>query len=186
MRSICVLVSVLTAVLAAPAGAQHDVSERVDTTRFDSVPPAAPAPHTEEQERYLHGLQRVGRGVAQLKTAVDRVTRSEASRDTVSQRRASRRLGGYCGSARSFMRGGRAQMDHAAYSDTTGLKAERLAKAVDALMDYASTCEADAASQTAKVSRELTKRLDAYDEALSDFRVAIGLPSGREHGTTLR
>ncbi len=184
MRSACLLTCVLATVLATPAGAQQELGAAPDSAQVDSLPPPAPEPPTEEQERYLQGLQRVGRGIAQLKSALDRVARSEVSRDTVSQRRASHRLAGYCGSARSFMTGGRARMDEKAYTDTAGLKAHNLVRAVDDLLKYATTCEADAASETAKVSRGLTTRLEAYDVALSDFRVAIGLPGTRETGVT--
>jgi hypothetical protein len=128
----------------------------------------------------MDGLRRVGRGVAQLKTALDRVSRSEASGDSVSQRRARGRLGGYCGSARTFMTSGRTQMQDTAYADTTALRAKRLTRAIDELIKYAPTCETDAARATQTVVRELITRLRTYDEALADFRTAIGLPNTRD------
>jgi hypothetical protein len=201
MHSACVLSCALVLAVAAPARGQFPLPPipggeggRVDSAHFDStgidsvlpppVPPLPPPPPTPEQERFLRGLQRVGRGVAQLKTAVDRATRAEASRDTVSQRRASNRLGGYCGSARAFMAGARPHMDHTAYADSTGPKARRLARAVDDILKYVPTCEAEAATQTTKVVRDLVTRLQAYEAALADFRTAIGLPSMRDTGAT--
>lgn len=179
-----ILAIVLTTV--APGQESHiPAPTGPDSASHDSVPdgtavPEAPPLPTPEQDRYLDGLRRVGRGIAQLKTALDRVSRSEASRDTVSQRRATRRLGGYCGSARWFMTGGRARMNDTAYADTTGLRAKRLTRAIDDLIQYAPTCETDAGSATKTVVRELGTRLRAYDDALADFRAALGLPTARD------
>ena len=201
MRSAFVVTGVLLITLASVAGGQEADSTRPDSAggggpaRVDTAAPAAPSPSvapatplpptlTPEQERYLKGLQRVGRGVAQLRVALDQATRSPASRDTASQRRAWRRLGGYCGTARVFMTGGRAQMQHLAYEDSTRLRAQRLARRVDDLIKYAPTCETDAGGATTRVSGELVKRLAAYDSALADFRAAIALPAGRDSGAT--
>lgn len=196
MRSSFVVAGVLLVTLAAVAGGQEPDSTAPDTTgvggtaRIDSaaptfpVTPVLPPPSlTPEQERYLNGLRRVGRGIAQLRVAIDQVKRSPASRDTASQRRAWRRLGAYCGTARAFMTGGRAQMQHLAYDDSTRLRAQRLALRVDDLIRYAPTCETDAGGATTRVSGELVKRLTAYDAALAAFRAAIALSAGRDSGT---
>jgi hypothetical protein len=197
----CVVSWALTVTLAVAARGQGDSARGGDSVVADSTPavptfpllpvappppPPPPPPPTPEQERYLKGLQRVGRGIAQLKTAVDQAARGQASRDTLSQRRTAHRLGGYCGSARVFMTGGRAQMQHTAYADSTGLKARQLTQTVDALIKYAPTCETEAAGAVARVSGELVKRLEAYDAALADFRAAVGLPTGRDSGAVVK
>ena len=174
---------------AGDSAARIDSTTRISTTPLATLPetlaaPLAPPAPTPEQGRYLNGLQRVGRGIAQLRVALDQATRSPASPDTASQRRAWRRLGGYCGTARVFMTGGRAQMQHLAYDDSTRLRAQRLALRVDDLIKYAPTCEMDAGGATTKVSGELVKRLAAYDSALADFRAAIAPPAAKDSGTT--
>jgi hypothetical protein len=144
------------------------------------LPPAPPPPPTPDQERYLQGLQRVARGIAQLRVALDQLSRSQATRDSVSQRRASRRLGGYCQSAASFMRGGRANMRATAYDDSARVTARRLVATVDELIRYAPTCETEAGAETTRVAAAVEKLLQAYDTALVRFRSATGLSSGRE------
>src|SRR5919197_3792194 len=110
----------------APVTARVD-SARVDSARPDSAPPALPTP---AQQQYLDGLRRVGRGIAQLRIAVDQTNRAQAAADTASRRRAARRLGGLCTSARSFMTGGRARMQPMVFADTTRVKARRLVQRV--------------------------------------------------------
>jgi hypothetical protein len=149
-------------------------SARVDSARADSAPPALPTP---AQQQYLDGLRRVGRGIAQLRIAVDQTNRAQATADTASRRRAARRLGGLCTSARSFMTGGRARMQPMVFADTTRVKARRLVQRVDAVITYTRTCETEAAAAPAQVTGEIAKRLQAYDLALADFRVAAGLAS---------
>ncbi|HXF94894.1 MAG TPA: hypothetical protein VNI61_02210 [Gemmatimonadales bacterium] len=178
MRRITLFASWLVLAASAPllAGQAPD-STRADSARDDSAsPPPAPFAPTPEQQRYLDGLRRVGRGIAQLKTAVDQAQRAAGTRDTLIQRRAYRRLGGYCSSARSFMTGGRAQMQAVAYEDTVRIKARRLAQRVDDIIAYTRACETEAAGAPTKVSAELVRRLQAYEQALADFRAAIGLP----------
>jgi hypothetical protein len=186
MRNAYVVSGLLAAILATTARAQAPDSISGGSARADSAPagvvatPPSPAPPTPEQVSYLQGLQRVGRGIAQLKTALEQVNRSQAAGDSVSQRRASRRLGGYCGSAASFMRGGRAQMRHTAYADSARMRAQRLGATVDELLKYTPTCEAEAGGATARVTAEVAKRIQAYDTALVQFRSAIAPPASRE------
>src|SRR3990172_684379 len=81
----------------------------------DSAARTEPAPPTAEQTRYLEGLRSVARGAAQLRDGIDRVARTQQTRDTLRQRQAGRRLGGLCTTARSFMSSGRPRMQASAY-----------------------------------------------------------------------
>jgi hypothetical protein len=171
----CMLVPAL---LTAPLAAQEADTTRVDTTRVDSAPrPTPPPPPTTEQQRSPDGLTRVGRGTAQLRIGVDQASRAQSAKDTLTRRRAARRLGGFCGSARSFMTSGRAQMQPLAYVDTIQVTARRLTQRVDDIIKYTRTCETQASAASTVVSAELQKRLQAYDSALVQFRVAVGLPA---------
>jgi hypothetical protein len=176
-------VSVLWIALTLPVLAQAPDTIPVDSTRVDTTPVAAPPlTPTPEQQRYLDGLKRVGRGIAQLRIAVDQATRAQGNTDSIARRRAASRLGGFCGSARSFMTGGRAQMQPAVYADTAQLKARLLVQRLDAIITYTKTCETQAREQTAAVTGEVAKRLQAYEEALVDFRVAVGLQTLSDSG----
>src|SRR5436190_23357621 len=92
-------------------------------THKDSVTPAIPAPvpappptPTIEQIHYLVGLKTVTRGVAQVRDGVNRVVRTEKA-DSLTRRRAARRMGGLCGTARSFILSGRPRMQSSAYAE---------------------------------------------------------------------
>ncbi|MGH7700821.1 MAG: hypothetical protein ACREMJ_09950 [Gemmatimonadales bacterium] len=181
---VCTLIVTLAAAsLAAQSDTTGTDSTRADSARADSMadstpaPAPAPTPPTPEQQRYLDGLKRVGRGIAQLNTAVDQATRAAAGADSVAQRRAYRRLGGYCTSARSFMTGGRARMQATAYEDTTRLRAAQLARQVDEIIRYTRSCEDEAAGAPTRVAAEMQKRLQTYEQALAEFRTATGAPS---------
>jgi hypothetical protein len=191
------LVALYAACLGPDLSAQTGDSVRVDSVSIDTgsaaqsppvphgavpavaapTPPAipAPAPPTPEQAKYLDGLRRVSRGISQLKTAIEQTNRAQAGTDTLARRRAVRRLGGYCGSARSFMSGGRSQMQPLAYEDTTRIKARKLTQRVDEIIAYTKTCEVQATDTPSAVTAELVKRLQAYEAALADFRIAVGL-----------
>jgi hypothetical protein len=171
-------IALLLTGLMVPLAAQAPDTTRVDSTAADStaaLPPLPPAPPTPEQQRYLDGLRRVTRGISQLRIAVDQSNRAQSSTDSLARRRAFSRLGGFCGSARSFMTGGRAQMQPMVYADTAQLKARLLVQRVDAIITYTKTCETQAASAAPAVTAEVTKRLLAYEEALTGFRVAVGM-----------
>jgi len=174
------LLTLVAAWLPMPFAAQATDTTGPDSARTDTATPgqlpAPPAlPPSPEQQRYIEGLRRVARGISQLKVAVEQTNRARHATDSVARRRAVRRLGGYCGSARSFMAGGRAQMQPTAYDDTTRLKARRLSQRVDEIITYTRTCEAQAVEQPDAVTAELIKRLQAYEAALADFRSALGL-----------
>ncbi|HEX9705942.1 MAG TPA: hypothetical protein VGA20_11905 [Gemmatimonadales bacterium] len=168
-------VSLILIALALPLAAQAPDTTRVDSITTDTTPPAPPAAPTPEQQRYLEGLRRVARGISQLRIGVDQATRAQTATDSLARRRAASRLGGFCGSARSFMSGGRAQMQPMVYADTAQLKARLLVQRLDAIITYTKTCETEARYQTAAVTAEVGKRLQAFEEALSAFRIAAGL-----------
>src|SRR2546425_10407554 len=109
--------AVLWFVAATALRAQQPVPPAPDSTRAESThalpappAPAALAPPTLEQQRFLSGLRTATRGIAQLKDGLNRVTRAQATGNGTSQLRAGRSLAGLCGSARTFMRRGRAAL----------------------------------------------------------------------------
>lgn len=162
-----------------------------DTTRKDSVPvaaPVAPAPApvppppvpapvtpptpTLEQIRYMEGLRTATRGLAQLRDGLNRVARTQQSTDSLTRRRAARRLGGLCGAARSFIVSGRPKMQATAYTDSLRTLAKQLTTRLDSLNRALPNCEQSAGRDPVTVTADLTKRLAAYDEALLTFRNA--------------
>jgi hypothetical protein len=142
------------------------------------VPPrdTAPAPPTAEQTRYLEGLRTVARGVAQLRDGIDRVARTQQSRDTVRQRQAGRRLGSLCMTARSFMASGRPRMTPAAYADSMRIIARQLVVRIDSIVKFLPTCETTAGKKPASVAADLLNRMRAYETALAAFRMALAPP----------
>jgi len=144
---------------------------------------AAPTP---EQQRFLDGLRTATRGIAQLKDALNRVTRAQGTGDATAQRKAGRFLGGLCGSARAFMKRGRPQMNPTAYADSIALLARRLVRQLDTLIAYAPTCEQGAAATPIPIATDLGKRMKTYDLAWRDFRAAIGLPVKDDTAKTAR
>jgi len=158
------------------------------TTRRDSVPapvpvapapvppppvpaPLAPATPTIEQIRYMEGLRTATRGVAQIRDGLSRVVRTQAG-DSLTRRRAARRLGGLCGSARSFIVSGRPKMQATAYADSMRILAKQLTTRLDTLSRALPVCEKTAGSDPATVTTTLTNRLKNYDDALLAFRNA--------------
>ncbi|HMG17395.1 MAG TPA: hypothetical protein VK573_01625 [Gemmatimonadales bacterium] len=163
------------------------------TTRRDSVPapvpvapvPAAPAPvppppvpapltpptPTIEQIRYMEGLKTATRGIAQIRDGLNRVVRTQQAGDSLTRRRAARRLGGLCGSGRSFIVSGRPKMQSTAYADSLRILAKQLTTRLDSLTATLPTCEKTAGRDPA-VATTLTNRLKAYDDALLAFRNA--------------
>ena len=145
-----------------------------DSVRAESTP--VPPPPSPEQKRFVDGLRTATRGIAQLKDGLNRVTRTQAKSDSVSQRRAGRLLAGLCGSARAFMGRGRPYMKPAVYEDSTRVKARRLTVQMDSLISYTTSCELGATATPVPIATELTKRLKMYDAVLREFRLAVGLP----------
>lgn len=150
------------AAVAAPLGAQAPTP--ADTTE-------GPTP---AQQRYLDGLRSTGRGVAQLKSGIGIVQRHRG--DSAQLTTAARRLGGLCGSARSFMRQGRAKMAHTAYQDSVRVIARRLNTRIDSVLEFLPTCQRQAASKPAETSAELISLLRSYEAVLQAFREAVILP----------
>src|SRR5947208_15380549 len=87
------IVTVIT-MAALPQQAQDTAA------RKDTAPPSPTATPTIEQIRYLEGLKTATRGVAQIRDGLNRVARTQRA-DSLTRRRAARRLGGLCGTARS-------------------------------------------------------------------------------------
>src|SRR3989441_9146931 len=117
--------AVLWFVAATALRAQQPVPPAPDSTRAESThalpappAPAALAPPTLEQQRFLSGLRTATRGIAQLKDGLNRVTRAQATGNGTSQLRAGRSLAGLCGSARTFMRRGRPAFNPTQYTDS--------------------------------------------------------------------
>lgn len=173
------LVMVITAVAY-----QQDTTQR-DTTPPPGVvpapvqvpaPPAPPPAPTIEQIRYMDGLKTVTRGIAQIKNGLDRVVRTRQSADSVTRRRAARRLGGLCGSGRSFIVSGRPKMQATAYEDTLRVLAKQLTTRLDSLSRALPVCEKTAGSDPTTVATTLTSRLKSYDDALLAFRNALTKP----------
>ena len=162
--------SLLLWLVASTVAAQEPLPGIAEPTRAESTPPP-----TREQLRYMEGLRSAGRGVAQLKDAVNRVNSSK--RDAQRLKQAARRLSGLCGTARGFMAAGRAKMQPTAYQDPTRLKARRLSLQVDSLIRATPTCESSAARQPDSTAASLLTRIKAYDTALKDFRAAMALPN---------
>ena len=108
-----------------------------DTTRLDTVVPVRPPEPSADQLKYLRALRTVARGVAQLRSGVDRVTRAEGSKDPNRLREAGRMLAGLCGTARTFMTQGRAGMKPTVYEDSARVKARRLVVQIDSLIKTA-------------------------------------------------
>lgn len=149
----------------------------------DSLPPAtvpataqvpAPAPPpTIEQIRFMDGLKTATRGIAQIKNGVDRVVRTQQAGDSLTRRRAARRLGGLCGTARSFIVSGRPKMQATAYADTMRVLAKQLTTRLDSLNAALPVCEKTAGRDPSTVATNLTGRLKNYDDALLAFRTAL-------------
>jgi hypothetical protein len=169
--------AVLCCIAAVPLRAQQPVPPAPDSARPESVrAESARAVPTPEQQKFLSGLRTATRGLAQLKDGVNRVTRTRATGDTASRRRAGHFLALVCGSARAFVRRGRPALNPTAYSDSARLAARRLVTQLDSVVAYTATCEENAAAAPARTATDLAKRLKSYDATLRDFRVAIGLP----------
>src|SRR5216117_2216174 len=170
------IVMMVTAV-APPLMAQDTTTHRDSSGHKDSIPPAATAPApppapTLEQIRYMKGLRTATRGVAQIRDGLNRVAQTQQSRDSLTRRRAARRLGGLCGTAHSFIVSGRPKMKPTAYADSMRVLAKQLTTRLDSLTSVLPTCE-KTAGRDSTVANTLTTRLKNYDDALTAFRAAL-------------
>ncbi|MGH7569440.1 MAG: hypothetical protein ACREL9_10830, partial [Gemmatimonadales bacterium] len=91
----------------------------------------------------------------------------------VGQRRAGRRLGGLCASARSFISTGRPRMQPNAYADSMRIVARQLVVRIDSVLKFLPTCETTAGKTPVPISAGLQDRLRAYDTALLAFRAGL-------------
>jgi hypothetical protein len=156
---------------------QQDTVTHKDSVLPPAVPVPVPAPvpapaPTIEQIRYMEGLKTATRGVAQIRDGVNRVVRTQQA-DSLTRRRAARRLGGLCGTARSFIVSGRPKMQATAYADTMRVLAKQLTVRLDSLNAALPVCEKTAGRDPSTVSTTLTSRLKNYDDALLAFRTAL-------------
>jgi hypothetical protein len=134
------------------------------------VPPPPPPTPTIEQTRYMEGLKTATRGIAQVRDGLNRVVRTQSA-DSLTRAHAAKRLGGLCGSGRSFIVSGRPKMQATAYADSVRLLAKQLTVRLDSLSTAMTTCEKTAARDPT-VTTTLTTRLKSYDDALLAFRSA--------------
>lgn len=138
---------------------------------------ATPPPPNPGQQRYMQGLRTAGRGIAQIKTGVDRLNRARGSRDSSQVKLATKRLTAYCSAARGFIASGRGQMDPVVYDPPTRKPARDLTLQLDSLSLSAKECQGAKGLGPELLSTGLVARLRAYDAALAEFRTAIGLPN---------
>jgi ABC-type transporter Mla subunit MlaD len=158
---------------------QQDTVTNRDSVPLVAVPAPAPVPAppppppepTIEQIRYMEGLKTATRGIAQIRDGLNRVVRTQAA-DSSTRTRAARRLGGLCGSGRSFISSGRPKMQAAAYADSLRILAKQLTTRLDSLSNALPTCEKTAGRDPGTVATTLTTRLKNYDDALLAFRNA--------------
>ncbi len=171
MRSIIAPLLVLSvlAVSGSAAAQSPGTGESTATT-----PPPAPNP---QQQRYMQGLRTAGRGVAQMKTGIDRLNRARGTKDSSQVKLAAKRLTAYCSAARSFIASGRGQMDPVAYDPPTRKQARDLTLQLDSLSLTAKECQNAKGASPQVLSTGLVARLRAYDAAVAEFRTAIGLPN---------
>ena len=134
------------------------------------VPPPPPPEPTIEQIRYMEGLKTATRGIAQIRDGLNRVVRTQSA-DSLTRTRAARRLGGLCGSGRSFISSGRPKMQATAYTDSLRILAKQLTVRLDSLSNALPTCE-KTAGRDPTVATTLTAKLKSYDDALLAFRNA--------------
>jgi hypothetical protein len=137
------------------------------------VPAPAPPQPTIEQIRFMEGLKTATRGIAQIKNGVDRVVRTQQAGDSLTRRRAARRLGGLCGTARTFIISGRPKMQATVYADTMRVLAKQLTTRLDSLNAALPICEKTAGRDPSTVATSLTTRLKNYDDAILAFRTAL-------------
>ncbi|HEY6808829.1 MAG TPA: hypothetical protein VI160_08570 [Gemmatimonadales bacterium] len=161
--------TIVCAVLGAAPLAAQDSIPAVHRDSADSARMAL------AQERWMDGLRLAARGVAQLKTGVDKVRRSQAGRDTVRLRQTGRLFAGFCGTARGFMVNGRAKMSSKAFDPPQRDPTKDVAVQIDSLIAYSRTCEQTAGKNPGPVADGMIDRLRRYETAIAAFRVAFGL-----------
>ena len=172
---------VIPVTVVAGSLAAQDTTTRKDTVVPVVVPPPppstaqppAPLPLTIEQIRYQDGLRTASRGVTQLRDGLNRVARTQQASDSVRRRTAARRLGGLCGTARTFIATGRPKMQATAYADSLRTLAKQLVTRLDSLARALPDCEKTAGRDPVTVANGLTTRLKAYDDAVLAFRNAL-------------
>lgn len=174
-RSIIVPFLMLGALTGAPGRCFAQVPPGTDSATDTARPAPNPA-----QQRYLQGLRTTGRGVAQIKTGIDRLNRARGTGDSSQVKLAAKRLAAYCSAARGFIASGRGQMDPVAYELPTRKQARDLAVQIDSLTRTVKECQTATGLGPQALNTGLVTRLRAYDAALAGFRTAIGLPNKQQ------
>jgi hypothetical protein len=180
LHSRLLTIVVMPVTMVAGSLVAQDTTERKDTVQATTQAPAPPAPPaptnpvplTIEQIRYQEGLRTTTRGITQLRDGLGRVSRTQLA-DSLTRRRAARRLGGLCGSARTFIASGRTKMQPTAYADTLRILAKQVTTRLDTLARALPDCEKLAGRDPATVTNSLTTRLKAYDDAVLAFKNAL-------------
>jgi len=166
------LVMVITVVAYQQDTTTHKDSVTTPPTSAPAPVPVPSPPPTIEQIRYMEGLRTATRGVAQIRDGLNRVVRTQQA-DSLKRRRAARRLGGLCGTARSFIVTGRPKMQPTAYADSMRALAKTLTMRLDSLTTALTSCEKTAGRDPTTVATTLTSKLKNYDDALLAFRTAL-------------
>ena len=117
-----------------------------------------------------------------VRDGLNRVARTQQA-DSLTRRRAARRLGGLCGTARTFIVSGRPKMQPSAYADSLGILAKQLRTRLDSLTALLPKCE-QTAGRDPTVANTLTTRLKNYDDALVAFRTALKPDSAKAVSTS--
>lgn len=168
---------VVAGVLLAPPLSGQEPTPPPPESGSAATPPPPPVPPNPGQERYLQGLRTAGRGVAQIKDGMSRLSRVQAGRDTAQIRQAARRLGGLCSAARGFLTSGRGRMEPSVYEAPVRKPARDLVFQVDSLSLIAKECQLTAGKSPSPVAAGLLMRMRAYEASLAAFRTSIGLPN---------
>src|SRR5262245_22223838 len=167
--TVITMVAVPLQAQAQDTTAHKDTVPQVPPASPPPVPPAPPTP-TIEQIHYMDGLKTVTRGITQLRDGLNRVSRTQQA-DSATRHGAAKRLGGLCGSARSFMVSGRPKMQATAYTDSLRILAKQLTIRLDTLTHALPICERTA-GRDPTVATDLTTRLKNYDDALLAFKTS--------------
>lgn len=172
MRRLVVLLSVAGCLAAASLAAQDSTPapKPADSTHVDSAPP----PPTPEQQKWMQGLRTAARGIGQIKSGIDGVTRAGTS--TTQLKRAGKLLAGFCGTSRGFMRTGVARMPASAYEGDNRKIARQVVIQIDSVAKETNACEQLAARDPKTSVEHLMPLIQSYEAAIGAWRTMVGLP----------
>lgn len=172
MRRFVVLLSVAACLAAAPLAAQDSTPapKPADSTHADSAPP----PPTPEQQKWMQGLRTAARGIGQIKSGIEGVTRAGTSPTQL--KRAGKLLAGFCGTGRGFMRTGIAKMPNSAYEGDNRKIARQVVTQIDSVAKATNACEQQAARDPKTSVDHLMPLIQSYEAAIAAWRSMVGLP----------